>query len=75
MQCAHKGKGCGYVARGPDAKEAGAWCWHHELLAHEPLPDLQAIIGRAKRTKAEGLLGFPGTESAVKWLGAGSVYR
>lgn len=62
--------GCGFVARGEWDDEVAAWCWHHECLAHDGMPDLATIRKRVVEVPRGAEVGFPGTASAIKFLPA-----
>lgn len=62
---------CRFVARSRRDDEAAAWCWTHELRAHDVLPDLKTLNDRTEEVEAAHECGFPGTESAVRFIPPG----
>lgn len=59
---------CGFVARSRRDDEAAAWCWTHELRAHDLLPDFKTLHDRTETVEAAKEVGFPGTPSAIEFI-------
>lgn len=70
FECKCSNSGCGYVARCANADEAAAWTWHHELIAHDVMPDLTAVLDRTSVVRGGYETGFPGTPSAERFIPA-----